>query len=297
MHTFETPEPIAAVVDMTAGEVRIDASDRADTVVEVRPSDPAKRADVTAAEQMRVEYAAGRLVVKTTQRWRSFSPFSHGGSVDVRLELPTGSSVSGRAAMAAFRCSGSLAGCEVKTSLGDIEVERAATVELTTSVGDISVDHVGGNAKVSTSTGTLRVGRVDGTAVLKNSNGEARATDVRGDLRVATANGDITVESTAGSIVAKSGRGDIRVSAAARGPVVAETGFGEVEIGIPDGVAAWLDLVTGFGQLQNMLEETAAPGQDDVSIEVRVRTGYGDITIRRAAPPASVASDTEGRHT
>jgi DUF4097 and DUF4098 domain-containing protein YvlB len=293
MRAFETPEPISAVIDVAAGDIRIDASDREDTVVEVRPSDPAKRADVTAAEQTRVEYAAGRLTVKTTQRWRSYSPFSHGGSVDVRLELPTGSTVNARAAMAAVRCSGSLAGCEVKTSLGDIHVEQAATVELTTSAGDVTVEHARGNAKVSTSTGTLRVGRVDGTAVIKNSNGDVRASRVGGDLRVATANGDIAVEEAGGSVVAKTARGEIRVSAAARGPVVAETGFGEVEIAVPDGVAAWLDLVTGFGQLRNTLEETGPPGPDDASIEVRVRSGYGDITVRRA----SVASDTEGSQT
>ena len=294
MPVFETPEPISAVVEVAAGDIRIDAGDRHDTVVEVRPSDPARRADVTAAEQTRVEYAAGRLVVKTTQRWRSYSPFSHGGSVDVQVQLPTGSSVSGRAAMAAFRCSGSLAGCEVKSSLGDIHVEEAATAELTTSAGDVSLEHARDSARVSTSTGTLRVGRVDGTAVLKNSNGDVRVDHAGGDLRIATANGDIAVGGAGGSLVAKTAKGDIRVSAAG-GPVVAETGFGEVEIAIPDGVAAWLDLVTGFGQLQNTLEESEPPGPDDASIEVRVRTGYGDITIRRAHRPASIASDTEGR--
>jgi DUF4097 and DUF4098 domain-containing protein YvlB len=139
------------------------------------------------------------------------------------------------------------------------------------------------------------VDSVDGTAVLKNSNGDVRVARVGGDLRVVTANGDIAVGEAGGSVVAKTARGEIRVSAAARGPVVAETGFGEVEIAIPDGVAAWLDLATGFGQLQNTLEEAGPPGPDDASIEVRVRSGYGDITIRRAHSPASVASATEGR--
>ena len=57
---FATPEPIDAVVDLVVGDVRVAAGDRADTVVEVRPSDSGRRADVTAAEQARVDYDDGR---------------------------------------------------------------------------------------------------------------------------------------------------------------------------------------------------------------------------------------------
>ena len=42
MPTFDTPEPITVTLELGVGDVRITASDRADTVVEVRPSDPAK---------------------------------------------------------------------------------------------------------------------------------------------------------------------------------------------------------------------------------------------------------------
>ena len=51
MPTFDTPEPITVVIDLSVGDVRITASDRADTVVEVRPTDnpatrrPRRRAD------------------------------------------------------------------------------------------------------------------------------------------------------------------------------------------------------------------------------------------------------------
>ena len=39
MPKFETPEPISVTLDYAVGNVRISASDRTDTVVEVRPSD------------------------------------------------------------------------------------------------------------------------------------------------------------------------------------------------------------------------------------------------------------------
>ena len=39
MPDFSTPEPIMAVIELEGGDARILASERADTVVEVRPSD------------------------------------------------------------------------------------------------------------------------------------------------------------------------------------------------------------------------------------------------------------------
>ncbi len=62
MPTFDTPEPISVTLDVGMGDIQVVASDRTDTVVDVRPSDPAKKSDVTAAEQTRVEYASGRLL-------------------------------------------------------------------------------------------------------------------------------------------------------------------------------------------------------------------------------------------
>jgi hypothetical protein len=99
MPAFQTPEPISAVIELAVSEVHISAGDRRETVVEVRPSDSAKRADVNAAEQMRVEYSTGRLLVKATGRWRSWSPFGYGGSVEVNVELPTGSRVTGASSL------------------------------------------------------------------------------------------------------------------------------------------------------------------------------------------------------
>jgi hypothetical protein len=66
--------------------------------------------------------------------------------------------------------------------------------------------------------------------------------------------------------------------------VIAQTGLGGVDIAIPDGTAAWLDLHTGYGQLRNMLDTAEPAGPDDDRVDVRARSGYGDITIRRCYP-------------
>ena len=289
MPAFATPEPIFAVVDLVVGDVRIVASDRSDTVVDMRPSDPSRRADATATEEARVECSAGRLLVKTVRRWRSFSPFSDGGSVDVEIELPTGSRLTADGSMATFRCTGSLGDCRIKSGLGDVQVEAAAAVQLTTGAGTVAVERASGNAELTTGSGEVRAGAIDGAAVVKNSNGDCYLGEVAGELRVKAANGDIAIEHAHGSLTAATANGDIRVGAVSRGSVSAETGFGQVEIAVPDGTAAWLDLSTGYGRLHNELNAVGPPTPDDDTVEVRARSGYGDITIRHADPPASIA--------
>ena len=73
MPTYDTPEPISVSLELGVGDIRITASDRTDTVVDVRPSDPASEADVTAAEQTRVEFADGRLSIKAPKGWRQYT--------------------------------------------------------------------------------------------------------------------------------------------------------------------------------------------------------------------------------
>ena len=51
MTTFATPEPISVHIEIGVGNVRVAASDRTDTVAEVRPSDPSNPDDVRASEQ------------------------------------------------------------------------------------------------------------------------------------------------------------------------------------------------------------------------------------------------------
>ena len=59
MPTFDTPEPISVTLELGIADIRVAATDRRDTVVDVQPSDPSKKSDVAAAQQTRVEYANG----------------------------------------------------------------------------------------------------------------------------------------------------------------------------------------------------------------------------------------------
>jgi Toastrack DUF4097 len=280
MSHFETPQPIAVELELRLADVRVIAGDRADTIVQVRPTDSSKRDDVAAAEQTRVEYDGGRLLVKAPRRLREFSPFSDGGSIDVEIELPAGSDLTGHTAAGGFRCTGTLGRCELKSSAGGISVDRVARAKLITA-GDIRLERASGDAELTTATGDVLAGAIEGSAMIKNSNGDIRIGEVGGDLRVRAANGDIEVDRSYGSVSVKTANGHIRVGSVHRGSLVAETATGRIEVGIADGVAAWLDLNTGFGHVHNGLDAAEGPGSATEHVEVRAKTGFGDITIRR----------------
>ena len=86
MPVFATPEPISVTIDLSVGDVRLVASDRTDTVVEVRPSDESDDSDVQAAQQTRVEYANGTLTVRGPKS-RAFDFSKKSRSVTVVVEL------------------------------------------------------------------------------------------------------------------------------------------------------------------------------------------------------------------
>lgn len=282
MPTFDTPEPISVTIEISVGDARVSASDRGDTVVEVRPSDASNTSDVKAAEQTRVEYAGGTLLVKGPKPRGLSSFIGMGGSIDVTIELPTGSQVHGEAAAAAFRCEGRLDTCRFKTGVGDIQLDGAGRLRATTGAGGITVDRAVGHTEVTTGSGTVRIREIDGTAVIKSANGDIWVGEVTGDLRVNTANGAISVDRAHATAGAKTANGDIRIGEVVRGSVVLETAMGQLEVGIRDGTAARLDVSSRYGRVHNSLTSTGGPEPSDETVEVRARTSFGDIVIRRS---------------
>ena len=284
MYTYETPEPIEVTVELCVGDIRIEAGDRTDTTVDVRPSNPARSSDVTAAQQTRVEYAGGRLLIKAPKGLRQHAFWGRGESIDVKIELPAGSQIRGDAAVTKVHTVGRLGDVTFKTSAGDIHLARAGAVQLKSSVGDITVEQAVGDSEVTTSSGAVRVDAVDGALVVKNSNGDTSIANVTGDLRASSSNGSIVVGHAGASVVAKTANGDVRLDEVTRGAILAETARGRVEVGVSEGVAAWLDLKTSFGRVTNSLDAAAQPAAGESTVEVRARTAFGDITISRSLP-------------
>jgi DUF4097 and DUF4098 domain-containing protein YvlB len=284
MPAFNTPEPISASIEVTVGDLRVSAGDRADTVVEVRPSDPSHEPDVRAAEQTRVEMTPdGLLVVGPKQRGlpRSLTGGTR-GSVEVTVSLPAGSRLRADTGVGPLRCTGRLAECQAHTGAGEIDVANAGPVDLVTGAGGISVGVVSGGAEITTGTGRVRLTEIDGPAVVKNGNGETWIGAVTGNLQVKASNGDITVDQADGDVSAKTANGALRVGRVSRGVTTLRTSAGEIEVGIATGTAALIDAQTKFGHVRNGLTSAGGPAEGDEKAEVHAHTPYGDIIIRRA---------------
>jgi DUF4097 and DUF4098 domain-containing protein YvlB len=278
MPSFETPEPISVTLEFDIGSARITASKRTDTVVEVLPSDGADDADVRAAQQTKVTCSGGELLIKGP---KNRSLFGKSGSLDVSIELPAGSDVQGTSPMADFTCEGRLGDCRLKTSVGDIQVDEARTVYLKTDHGDIRLDRAAGDAEVA-GAGRIDVGGIAGAATIRNVNGETTIDEVTGGLRANSSNGRICVGVAHAGVDAKSANGAIRIGEVVRGKVTLQTAAGDLDVGIRESTAAWLDVNTRFGGVRNSLSPSEGPETSDETVEVRARTGVGDIVIHRS---------------
>ncbi len=166
MPTFQTPQPIAVAVDVPCGDVAVVASDRTDTVVDVRPADVSSKADVRGAQEIRVEFADGKLIVETPKTWKSIRPFSGNPTLSVTIEVPSGSNLDASLAMGRLVSIGEYDQCELEVAVGDIVVERpGGAVTAKTAKGNIRVDDAArGVLRLETSMGDLEVGIRRGSA-------------------------------------------------------------------------------------------------------------------------------------
>jgi DUF4097 and DUF4098 domain-containing protein YvlB len=279
MPIFDTPEPITATIEITAGQVQINASDRADTVVEIRPRDETREADVHAAEQTQVEYADGRLSVRAPKN-RLRSLIGRYPSIEVTIELPSDSRVNAKG-WADYRSEGRIGESSFDTAAGSIRLDQTGGLKLHTAAGNVTVGRSSGHTDVSTSSGKIWIGEIDGTAVVKTANGDITVGEVTDDVQLKTANGDITVSRALAAVSAKTAYGSVRIGEVVRGTVVLETSFGEMELGVREGTAAWLDVNSQHGSVRSDLQASDGPEASDDTVKVRARTGYGDIVIRR----------------
>ncbi|MFJ2865432.1 DUF4097 family beta strand repeat-containing protein [Kitasatospora sp. NPDC087314] len=283
MHTFETPAPIDVELDLVIGDARVIAGDRSDTIVDVAPGDPASAADVTAAEKTTVEFRDGTLVVKAP-RQRGYLGIGSGKGASVRatVQVPAGSRVRGAVQEGGYDFEGLLGSCDLRTGSGDIALGQVGPARLKTDLGDVTVSRVAGDAEVSTGGGKLRIRAIEGTAVIKNLAGDSEIGDIAGDAKLRASAGDLVVRRTRAGLTAKTDAGRIMVDEVSQGKVSLTSGGGGLEVGIREGVAAWVDAQSETGSVRNLLDDSGKPAATARTVEVHARTQFGDIVVRRA---------------
>jgi hypothetical protein len=204
MHSFETPAPISAVLNIPAGRIQLIATDRTDTTVEVLPTNASKGRDVKAAEQTTVAYADGVLRIYTAEPTNQL--FGPSGSLDVTVHLPADSRIQAKTASSELRSIGRLGDVTFDGAYRQITIDEAASVHLTAVDGDVEVGRLGGPAQISTARGDIRI-----------------AEAVRGRVALRTQSGSISVGAAVGvSAALDAGTGYGRISNALKNDGTAE---------------------------------------------------------------------------
>jgi DUF4097 and DUF4098 domain-containing protein YvlB len=137
--------------------------------------------------------------------------------------------------------------------------------DVTTGSGDVELGSVSGRTRVRTGSGQVSVAATGGPAEIRASSGTVAVGEVAGDLGVRTGSGDVVIAD------ARSGNLDLT------------TGSGGLRIGVHPGVGAELDLTSGSGRATSDLEVTEVAPERPATLQVRGRTGSGDVLVTRAA--------------
>jgi len=163
--------------------------------------------------------------------------------------------------------------------------------------------------------GSIDVAQISGTLELRSGDGSIKGRDLGGDVRAHTGDGSIALEGVSGKLDVDTGDGSVRVSGkltsvrarsgdgsitlrADRGSTADAdwdivTGDGSVTLELPDGFDAELDAHTGDGGIAmrdiTLSNVSGTIGRNTVrgrlgsgGHNVRVRTGDGSITLRKA---------------
>jgi Putative adhesin len=263
MRTFDTPQPITVHIESTAGQVHLNASDRNDTVVAVRPCDESQAADFRAAERARVDFTHDTLTV-SAGRWGPFG--ARTGAVEITVELPSRSRLDISVASALVHANGDYADCRLASASGDMWVAHVdGRLKAHSASGRIAIDAASRGGSISTASGDVTVGALDK------------------DLTFQAASGRLSVDRLRGSLTARTASGGIAVATAIHGEISAHTASGDVEVGVAAGTAAGLDITTRSGVVTNEMQPSDGPADGDDTVMVNVRTASGDVAVRRSA--------------
>ena len=159
-----------------------------------------------------------------------------------------------------------------------ISAPAAVQVDAATGDGRVEVRDVNGDVKARTGDGAIRLARVNGSVEATSGDGSI---DVDGEIR---------------GLRLRSGDGRVRIRAAGTGPAdewSLATGDGSIVLEVPDGFNADLDATTGDGGVtvrdlpfsgdsSSRRRHEARGHIGNGGPLIRMRTGDGSITVRRA---------------
>ncbi|WP_375389435.1 DUF4097 domain-containing protein [uncultured Amnibacterium sp.] len=279
MPAFETSQPIELDVDLSVGHIEVVAEDRADAVADVLPTNPERSGDRSLAQSATVEFDGARLRVSVPRR---MNLFGRNDSVDLRVLLPQGSAVDIRSAYGAVRLRGGIGRARVDAKYGTVAIERTGDLDLSAPYGEVDVREVGGRLDLEAGHSRTRIGSVAGEARIRAAHGSVDLGVTHGPVD-ARLSGALTIDTALADVTARSAHGALRIRSAVAGTIRLENGYAEVEVGVPDGTAAWLEASSEHGAVRNELTSGPAPEEAESTVELHLSSSWADVVVRRAA--------------
>ena len=278
MPTLDTPGPITATVVVAGAQVRVTASDRTDTLVQVEPIDKTSPSDVKVASKTKVDFAGGQLSVKTTVSGDT------NGSVVITIDLPAGSSLVAYLAHSRVHADGSFGECELHMASGRVQLDRISALQANIAAGEVTIGHIAERATIDGGAFAMRISEVKDTVKLSSSGaGQTWIGHASADLDLSSAHGGFDIDRADGSVTAKTADGAIRIGRLTRGQAELMNRTGNIEVGISEGTAARVDADSKRGSVRNSVPSQENPDTSDNKVTVHARTRYGDIIVHEAS--------------
>ena len=265
--SFPISGPLSLQVRIAHGAVTVETEDGlAEATVHIET-------DKHGAEllaQTAVEVRGSALAIVAPRQGGIFDLALFGGKragrgLDVRVVVPTGTDVKIATFTAPIRIPG-----------------RVGDADLVFGSGEAAVREVDGDLRLRFGSGTAKAVEVKGSVQLRSGSGDAQLGEVHGDLSCGCGSGDLQVRRVHGAVRSRCGSGNARLDAV-HGDVDVTSGSGGLEIGLPTGVSARLDVHTGSGRVHSDLPIEDTPREATSKITVKARTGSGDVRLFRAA--------------
>jgi DUF4097 and DUF4098 domain-containing protein YvlB len=279
MHTFSTPKPVNLRVELWVGRVDITAEDTDTTTVELSPlhGDPSVQDLIDSAK---VEQRGNEIVVLLPKAKSSL--FRRNAEVLATIVVPTDSKAKVETASADVTTHGQLGDTKAYSGSGDVQLDRVDDAEVRTGSGDISIATVNGSCDTKSGSAEVTIGPVGGDADILSGSGDVVIDSVGGTLKVKSGSGDIVVKQGGEAVDAMAGSGDLLIKRVDHGRLKARTGSGDILVGVANGTAAYLDVMTVTGDVKSELDGSEGPGDGEQTVEIHVQTGSGDVVLQRA---------------
>lgn len=221
----------------------------------------AREPDSDAVERSTVELRESTLVVHGPKNYESGR--RNRDAMDVEVTVPAGTPMKLTAVSA------------------DVEIHGSAgPLDISSGSADVNVEQVQGALRLRGGSGDIEVGLVSGEANIKGGSGQIRIGEAAEALQVGAGSGDIELGVARGPVRLRSGSGSVAIGVIEHDADLI-SGSGNLAVGLRAGQPARLDVLTGSGRFESDMPVETTPPADGPAINIRARTGSGDVRIRR----------------